>query len=216
MSVKQKPPERIWDNFRRDEKLTQEQTNMFERYAEFLLQTNQDYNLTAIKDLAGVVRQHFQDSFALRNAIDLNTITTIADVGTGAGFPAIPLKILYPHLKVKLIEVTKKKQQFLAQVIEMFGLEDVEIVDCEWRTFLRNSQYDIDLFVTRAALDDMELIRMFQPSCRYKNATLVYWAADTWVPNKKSVPFVQKKVSYKLARRERFLAFMKLPVATGL
>ena len=209
MKIKQKPPERIWNDFQKDEQLTEQQVGMLERYADFLVQTNQEYNLTAIEDLSGVVRQHFQDSLALRQAIDLNTITTIADIGTGAGFPALPLKIVYPHLKVKLIEVTKKKQNFLAQVIEMFELEDVEIVDLDWRTFLRTTEYQIDLFVTRAALDELELVRMFQPACYYKNSTIVYWASDTWEPHKKAVPFIARRFEYKLARRQRFLIFFK-------
>lgn len=211
MKIKQKPPERIWKDLQEEEQLTDEQVGMFERYADFLLQTNQEYNLTAIEDLAGVVRQHFQDSLALCKAIDLNTVTTIADIGTGAGFPALPLKIAYPHLNVKLIEVTKKKQNFLAQVIQMFDLENVEIIDLDWRNFLRNTNYEIDLFVTRAALDELELIRMFQPACQYRDSTIIYWASDTWQPHKKALPFIQKQVSYKVGRKERFLVFFKLP-----
>lgn len=209
MKIKQKPAERIWKDLQEDEQLTDYQVGLFERYAEFLLKTNQEYNLTAIEDLAGVVRQHFQDSLALCKGIDLNTITTIADIGTGAGFPALPLKIVYPHLQVKLIEVTKKKQNFLMQVADMLGLEQVEIIDLDWRNFLRSTEYDIDLFVTRAALDELELIRMFQPSCFYNTKTIVYWASETWQPHKKALPFIDQQVSYKLGRRERTLVFLK-------
>lgn len=209
MKIKQKPAEKIWKDFQERESLTDEQVGIFERYADFLLKTNEEYNLTALTDLAGVVRQQFSDSLALCKAIDMNTINSLADIGTGAGFPALPIKILYPHIEIKLIEVTKKKQKFLEQVVQMFDLEGVEIVDLDWRTFLRITDYDIDLFVTRAAIADLELIRMFQPSCRYKDSTLVYWAADTWEPHKKTEPFIEKKFSYKLAKKDRFLVFMK-------
>ena len=122
------------------------------------------------------MQYHFIDSLIVANYIDLTTIKSIADVGTGGGFPGIPLKILYPHLSMTLIEVTEKKIRFLENVVAQLGLSSVEIVNLDWRTFLRKTSSPIDLFVSRASLHSDELLKMFKPSCVYKQATLVYWA----------------------------------------
>jgi 16S rRNA (guanine(527)-N(7))-methyltransferase RsmG len=211
MKLKQKDPEKVFVDFQKETKLSDEHIEAFEKYADLLMTSNEDFNLTAIRDLSGIMRQHFQDSISLAQATDLMKIKSIADIGTGAGFPALPLKILYPHLTVYLIEVTKKKQNFLLEVVKLLGLTDVHIVDADWRTFLRTTKYDIDMFITRAALDEVELIRMFQPSCFYKDRELVYWVTDLWEPHKKAIPFLTRCFEYKLAKKSRQLAFFKAP-----
>jgi len=208
MKIRQKPAEKVWADFQEQSKLSNEQLQKFQQYAAYLLECNQFFNITAINELSGVVRQHFQDSLAIQDFIDMNSIKTIADIGTGGGFPGIPLKIMYPHLNVILLEVTKKKQEFLADVIKILELENVTIYGLDWRTFLRNTDYKPDLFVSRAALADLELIRMFRPACMYNKVPLVYWASKEWEPHKKTQPFVQRIESYKLAHKERRLVFM--------
>jgi 16S rRNA (guanine527-N7)-methyltransferase len=211
MKIKQKPPEKVWADFQEQAHLTKEQLVQFQRYAAYLLECNQLFNITAITDLSGVVRQHFQDSLALTSFIDMTSVKSIIDIGTGGGFPGLPLKIMFPHLKVVLIEVTKKKQDFLADVIKILGLQDVEICGLDWRTFLRNTHYNVDLFVTRAALDDLELIRVFKPACPYNKATLAYWASKEWEPHTKVQPFIRRTESYRLGHKDRQLIFMGLP-----
>ncbi len=210
MKIRQKPPEKVWSDFQEQEQITKEQLLQFQKYAAYLLECNESFNLTAITDLSGVVRNHFQDSLALSKFVDLTTISSLADIGTGAGFPAIPLKIMFPHLKITLIEVTKKKQDFLADVIKILELTDVEICDLDWRTFIRHPEIKIDMFVTRAAIDDLELSRMFKPACAYNTATLVYWASKDWEPHTKVQPLIQRIESYKVGSKDRKLAFMKL------
>lgn len=209
MKIRQKPVEKVWEDFKELVKPTKEQLLQFEQYAGYLLECNKLFNLTAITDLSGVARQHFQDSLALSQFFDLNSVKTIADIGTGGGFPGIPLKIIFPHLHVILIEVTRKKREFLADVIKILELDNITICDLDWRTFLRKTEYPIDLFVTRAALDDMELIRMFRPACFYKDKTIAYWAAKDWQPTPKAAQFVSRTESYKLAHKERKLVFFK-------
>lgn len=212
MKVKLKPAERVWEDFQQEFGLSGRQLAQFQRYEELLSQRNKDFNLTAITDLSGIVRQHFADSLALKNFMDLSTVRSICDIGTGAGFPVLPLKIMYPHLQVVLIEVTKKKQQFLLEVIEQLSLDDVEICDLDWRTFLRTTEHQVDLFVTRAAIDELELCKAFRPACFYKNATIVYWVTDTWEPHKKVVELnlIRKYEPYKLGHKKRQLAFLGL------
>lgn len=210
MSKAPRSAETIWPDFAKTEKLSDHQLSQFQRYEALLSERNKETNLTAIKDLLGIVRQHFQDSLILRKFVDLDAISSIADVGTGAGFPAIPLKILFPHLKVVLIEVNKKKQAYLADLISILELENVEICDLDWRTFLRKTSGKIDLFVTRAAIEESELCRMFKPSCEHKNATLVYWAAELWECNKFVAHLVKRTENYKMGQRNRKLIFFGL------
>ena len=208
--IREKAPEKVWIDFKKQENLTQEQVEKFKDYAALLLEENKKINLTAITSLTGVVRQHFQDSFALQYFVDLKKIKTIADVGAGAGFPSIPLKILYPNLNVILIEVNKKKQKFLSELILALDLQDIQVVDLDWRTFLRTTKFDVDLFVTRAALSDDELCRMFRQTCFYKNKKLVYWGTNDWLPQPKNEEYLKEIKDYKLGKKERKLFFFYL------
>lgn len=189
--------------------LTMEQSNQLKRYGELLIEWNAKFNLTAITDVAEIIQHHFDDSLALAQHIDFSTIHTTADVGTGAGFPGLPLKILYPHLTTILIEVNNKKRSFLAHVAQELHLDNVVIYPFDWRTFLRATNYPIDYFFARASLQPEELVRIFKPASPYKNATLVYWASQQWVSEKIEAPFVEKEIPYKLETVERKFVFFK-------
>jgi 16S rRNA (guanine527-N7)-methyltransferase len=208
MKVRLKPEEKVWSDFQELEKLTDQQVELFKMYERYLSKCNEEFNLTAIKDLSGIVRQHFQDSLALSKFVDLSTIKTICDIGTGAGFPAIPLKILFPHLRVILIEVTKKKVQFLTDLVNLLELSNVEVCELDWRTFLRKTEFEIDLFVTRAAIDELELARAFKPACFYNKSTIVYWATQEWESHPKVHNLVKRTESYKLGHKHRKLVFL--------
>ena len=213
MKIKQKPADNVWEDFKQEFALTDRQLAQFQRYEELLSQRNKEFNLTAIRDLSGIVRQHFADSLTLKNFTDLSAIKTISDIGTGAGFPALPLKIIFPHLNVILIEVTKKKQQFLLEVIEQLGLENVEIYEHDWRTFLRTTESQVELFVTRAAIDELELCKAFRAACFYKNTQIAYWVTDLWKAHKRieDLGLVRKSDLYKLGHKKRQLVFLGLP-----
>lgn len=207
--TREKPSDKVWADFKEQENLTDEQLEKFQKYAKMLMQWNKDINLTAITNLSGIVRQHFCDSIALRKFVDFKTIKSIADVGSGAGFPGIPLKILFPNLKVYLIEVTKKKQSFLEAIIDGLDLEDIEVVDLDWRTFLRNTDLNIDMFITRAAFDDYELCRMFRANCAYKDSKLVYWGTSNWEPHKKNEKYLKDVKEYKVGKKDRKFFFLE-------
>jgi len=197
----------FWQQFLKKEELSSEQEKQFADYLLLLLEWSEKINLTTITTPSAVVKYHFQDSLYVDHNIDVATIKTICDVGTGGGFPALPLKIKYPHLRVILIEVNNKKINFLEEVIAKLTLENVEIYPEDWRTFLRKTDDEIDLFVSRASLHTDELIRMFKPSSPYKDAQLVYWAAEQWVPTKFEQPFVKKEVPYSTGPKKRKLVF---------
>jgi len=198
-----------WQQFKKNEQLTDDQLIKFQQYADLLLLWNEKSNLTAITSLRKIIADHFQDSLALKYLIDLSTITHMADVGSGGGFPGLPLAIRYPHLSVLLIEVNQKKVRFLHEVITVLGLDNVSISDYDWRTFLRQTEYDIQLFCARASLQPEELIRMFKSSCRYHNAQLVYWASREWKPAKRVVPFIADDVSYSVDKKQRRLILLR-------
>lgn len=208
--IREKAPKKIWHEFAQELNLDTEKLEKFQKYALLLTEWNKKFNLTAITNLGGIIRQHFLDSLSLKDFLDLNKINSIADIGSGAGFPAIPLKIMFPNLKVYLIEVNHKKQKFLQFLVDSLKLENVEIVDIDWRTFLRKTELDIDYFVTRSALNELELIRMFRPACFYKTSKLVYWVSENWECYPKAKSYVFDIKEYHLGKKNRRLVFMGL------
>jgi 16S rRNA (guanine527-N7)-methyltransferase len=199
----------LWHQFSQKHQLTDIQHEQFEKYYALLIEWNKLFNLTTITELDQVLNFHFSDSLMIDQFSNLNNVTMIADVGTGPGFPGLPLKIKYSHLKIVLIEVTYKKIQFLERVIQDLHLENVEIYDGDWRTFLRTTSYPIDIFCARASLQTEELLRMFQPSSPYRNAQLVYWASVDWKPSEKEKDFIEKVELYQVGNKKRALIFMK-------
>jgi len=185
------------------------QKEQLEKYLILLVQESEKINLTTITSVEGILSFHFNDSLMLSNFLNLPDIATICDVGTGGGFPGLPLKIAYPHLKLFLIEVNHKKIRFLERVIQELGLENVVISDLDWRTFLRKTDYPIDLFCARASLRPDELVRAFSPICPYNKATVVYWASRNWEPSEKIDPFIEKQELYKVGSKKRKFVFLQ-------
>jgi 16S rRNA (guanine527-N7)-methyltransferase len=199
----------IWKRFVAHEKLTEQQEKQFAQYITLLIEWSEKINLTTIKAPTAVIRYHFQDSLQLGHVIDLNKEQTIVDVGSGGGFPGIPLAIKYPDLHVVLVEVSQKKVNFLDTVISALKLKNIEIYTQDWRTFLRQTDYPANYICARASLQPEELIRMFKPASPYKEVTLVYWAATQWAPEGKVIPFVQKEFPYSVGNRKHKLVFFK-------
>ncbi len=97
-------------------------------YERELLAWNEKFNLTAIRDAEGIRTKHFLDSFSCVLAWKGNPPMKLIDVGTGAGFPGIPLKILYPSMQLTLVESVGKKAKFCRHIVETLGLENVEVL----------------------------------------------------------------------------------------
>lgn len=189
--------------------LTQEQEEQFKMYLAMLKAWNKRTNLTAITDDAEIMSHHFADSLYAGRFFDFSKVTSIADVGAGAGFPALPLKIKFPHLFTVLIEVNNKKIEFLEAVGKELGLQDIDIYAYDWRTFLRKSQYEIDVFVARASLQIPELLRLFSPASPYKKSQLLYWASQHWQPDEKEKRFFQREEWYEINNKKRKIVFFQ-------
>ncbi len=108
--------------------LTPRQLNCLNRYEQLLLEWNEKINLTAIRDVEGIRTKHFLDSLTCLLAWRENPPTSLIDVGTGAGFPGIPLKIIHPNMRLVLVESVGKKADFCRLVVKTLGLEKVEVV----------------------------------------------------------------------------------------
>ncbi|MEJ5241646.1 MAG: 16S rRNA (guanine(527)-N(7))-methyltransferase RsmG [Anaerolineales bacterium] len=109
-------------------RLSSAQVKALSLYEQELLEWNQKFNLTAIREVEAVRVRHFLDSFSCVLAWKNAPPTRLVDVGTGAGFPGIPLKILYPHLQLTLIESVGKKAMFCQHIVRLLKLEKVEVI----------------------------------------------------------------------------------------
>ena len=132
--------------------LSTKQQKQFVRYYELLVEWNAFMNLTGITEFQEVLQKHFEDSLAVVKGTDLSDVKSVMDVGTGAGFPGLPLKIAFPHLKVTLLDSLNKRIKFLNAVIEELGLEDIHTIHGRAEDYAKDTAYreQYDLCVSRA------------------------------------------------------------------
>ena len=132
-------------------KITEQQKKSLQIYCEFLISENQKTNLTAIKEPAEIYLKHFYDSLTIAKVVDLSEIKTLCDIGTGAGFPGIVLKIFYPNLKITLIDSLQKRVNYLNEIIKDLGLDNIEAIHVRGEDY--KGQYDV---VTSRAVANIE------------------------------------------------------------
>ena len=132
--------------------LEEVQIKQFLDYYELLIDWNKVMNLTGIVDFDEVLQKHFVDSLALVKGIDLGSGKKIMDIGTGAGFPGIPLKIAFPHLEIVLLDSLGKRVHFLQAVISRLGLKGITAIHGRAEDFARENGYreQFDVCVSRA------------------------------------------------------------------
>ncbi|WP_042478383.1 16S rRNA (guanine(527)-N(7))-methyltransferase RsmG [Bacillus ndiopicus] len=132
--------------------LTDAQIAQFKKYFELLVEWNEKMNLTAITDLEGVYLKHFYDSISASFYFDFTKVTSVCDVGAGAGFPSLPIKICFPHLEITIVDSLNKRITFLNHLSEELGLKNVEFVHARAEEFGQNAKYreKFDVVTARA------------------------------------------------------------------
>lgn len=199
-----------WSIFVNTYQVSVKQQEHFEKYGKLLVQENEKYNLTAITSESEIVEDHFFDSLAPLKLYAMDQVKNLVDVGSGGGFPGIPLAIMCPHINFNLVEVNLKKVYFLNLVAKELGLENVTVHTYDWRTFLRKYTAEADLFIARASLPVDEILRIFKPSSQFKTATFIYWASKKWVPTSQEKEYLNRCLSYMVGQKERQLCFFNM------
>ena len=160
--------------------LTKEQIQAYQMFYELLIEWNQKMNLTAITEFEDVLLKHFIDSVALSRTVELKKISSVIDVGTGAGFPGIPLKILYPHLQITLLDSLNKRIQFLNTVIEKLKLSNIETIHGRAEDWGHEIKYreQYDLCVSRAVANLATLSEYCVPFVKAGGLFIAYKAGN--------------------------------------
>lgn len=143
--------------------VTEEQLEKLEIYCNFLLEYNSYTNLTAIKNREEVYLKHFYDSLTLVKSIDLTSIENLLDIGTGAGFPGMVLKIFFPNLQIYLVDSNNKKTKFLNELKNKLNVDKVEVINNRIENITSRFINSIDVVTARAVTNLPVLVELALP-----------------------------------------------------
>lgn len=143
--------------------VTGEQLEKLEIYCNFLLEYNTHTNLTAIKNREEVYLKHFYDSLTLVKSIDLTSMENFLDIGTGAGFPGMVLKIFFPNLQIYLVDSNNKKTKFLIELKDKLNVDKVEVINNRIENITSRFINSIDVVTARAVTNLPVLVELALP-----------------------------------------------------
>lgn len=158
--------------------LNDKQINQFYTYMELLLEWNEKINLTAITKPEEVILKHFIDSITISKYIKQNS--TVVDIGTGAGFPGIPLKIIREDIKITLVDSLNKRINFLNEVINKLNLKNIETIHARAEEFGKNKKYreSFDVATSRAVANLSTLSEYLIPATKVNGMTISMKGSD--------------------------------------
>ena len=159
---------------------TEKQLEQFRIYYEMLVEKNKVMNLTGITEWDEVLEKHFLDSISIIRAIDISQNIFVLDIGTGAGFPGIPLKIAFPNLQITLADSLNKRVLFLQEVIDSLKLEGIEAIHGRAEDLARDKKYreQYDLVVSRAVANLSTLSEYCLPFVKIGGQFISYKSGD--------------------------------------
>lgn len=153
-------------------KINEKQAEKFEKYYNFLIEENKKFNLTAITEKKEVFFKHFLDSVLAEKNITKNA--KIIDIGSGAGFPAIPLKILRPDLQIVMVDSLNKRVNFLNQVINLLKLCNISAIHSRAEDYIKENREKFDFAVARAVAPLNTLLEYLLPYVKVGGKCLIY------------------------------------------
>ena len=179
--------------------LTKKQLEQLDKYYELLIEWNEKINLTRITEYEDVYLKHFYDSLTIAKVVDLKEKETLCDVGTGAGFPGVVLKIVYPNLKITLVDSLQKRVNYLNEIIKEIGLEDIYAIHSRGEEF--KEKFDV---VTARAVANIEKLVTYTMHLVNKKGIFVAMKGNI---DEELTPQVEQKLSkkYKIEQIEKFL-----------
>lgn len=143
--------------------INDKQLKQLEKYYKLLIDWNEKINLTGITKKEDVYLKHFYDSLTMQKIVNLYNVETLCDVGTGAGFPGLVLKIMFPNLKITLIDALNKRINFLNDVIEKLELKDIETIHSRSEDYALKNREKFDVVTARAVASLPVLMELCVP-----------------------------------------------------